>query len=94
MLRHLSVGVDHRGIRHQLLHMVRHLLNVFHTVVYIINLAAPGQFPVHSLADHLIVVFHNIGLDGHTIHRRLLQHAHVADSHQAHMKGSRDRRCR
>ena len=94
MLRHLPVGINYRGIRHQLLHMMSHLLNVLHAVVYIVNLTAPGQFPVHGLPDHLIVVLHNIGLDRHTVHRRLLQHAHVADTNQTHVKRSWDRRRR
>ena len=94
MLRHLPVGVHHRGIRYQLLHMVGNFLNILHAVVYIVNLTAPGQLAVHRLTDHLIVVLHDIGLDRDTVHRRLLQHAHIADAHQTHMKGPRDRCCR
>ena len=39
-------------------------------------------------------MLHDIGLDRDTVHRRLLQHAHIADAYQTHMKGPRDRRCR
>ena len=45
------------------------------------------------LADHLVVVLHDIGLDRNTVHRRLLENAHVADPDKAHMQRSRDR-CR
>ena len=45
------------------------------------------------LADHLVVVLHDVRLDRNTVHRRLLENAHVADPDKAHMKSSRNRRC-
>ena len=44
------------------------------------------------LADHLVVVLHDIGLDRNTVHRRLLENAHVTDPDKAHMQSPRDRR--
>ena len=46
------------------------------------------------LADHLVVVLHDIGLDRHAVHRRLLENAHIADPDETHVQSSRDRRRR
>ena len=93
MLRHLPVRINDRGIRHQLLHMVCHFLDVLYPVVYIVNLSAARQLPVHCLADHLIVMLHDVGLDRYTVHWRLLQHTHIADADQAHVQRPWDRCC-
>ena len=45
------------------------------------------------LADHFVVVLHDIGLDRNAVHRRLLENTHVTDPDKAHMKCSRNRRC-
>ena len=93
-LAHLSVGKCHARLRNQFSDLIGDLFNVVDTIVYIIHLTTACQFPADRLPYHLIVIFHDIRLDRHTVVRRFFQHTHVTDSDQAHMKGSRDRSCR
>ena len=46
------------------------------------------------LADHLVVVLHDVRLDRNTVHRRLLENTHIADPDETHVQRSRDRRRR
>ena len=71
-----------------------HICNVIHPVVYIINLSVSSKFSVDRLPDNFFIIFHNVGLNWDTIHRRLFQNTHIADSDHAHMKSSWDRSCR
>ena len=75
----------------QLLEVPRHIRNVVDSVVDIIHLPAAGEFSLDGLPHHLVIVFHHISLDRHTVLWSLLQHAHIPDPDQAHMQGSRDR---
>ena len=93
-LLHLSMGVDHYCIFGQLLNVGRNFIDSLHSVIDIVHLAVSGQLACDRLTNHLIVVFHHIGLDGKTIHRRLLKYAHVPDPYQAHMQGPGNGRCR
>ena len=72
MLMHLSMGKSNYCIRHQLLDSCRYLINICYTIVYIIHLSIPSQFPVNGLPYHFLIILHYIGLNGSTIHRRLL----------------------
>ena len=89
---HLAVRVDDIGLRHELLQAECHILNVMNFVVDIVYLSLAGEFTKDRLPDHLLIIFHDVGLDRHTPFRRVLQNRHVSDPHKAHMKGSRDRR--
>ena len=92
MLPHLPVGVGHNGLRRQSRNPVRYLLNICNPVVYIIHLSASGHLPSDGLPNHLLVVFHYIGLNRHSVYRRLFQNAHVPYSGQTHMQGPGNRR--
>ena len=92
MLRHLPVSKRHCRVRNKFLHMICNFRNITYPVIYIIHLSVPIQFSLNSFTDHLIIVLHHICLDRHPIHRRLFQHAHIADSNQTHMQRPRDRR--
>ena len=85
-LPHLPVGEGHICLRHQLRDLVGYLVDVIDPVIHIEYLAAPGHFPGDGLPDQLIVVFHHIRLNGQTVLGRLLQHAHIPDSDEAHVK--------
>ena len=91
-LAHLSMGKIHPGIWYQLGNPKGNLINVRHPVINIINLTASSQLSSNGLPDSLLIIFHNVSLDRHTIHRRLLQHTHIPDPDHAHMKGSGNRR--
>ena len=62
------------------------LVDVVDPVVDVVHLSAAGELPADGLADHLVVVLHDVGLDGQAVHRRLLQNAHIPDAHQAHVE--------
>ena len=51
----------------------------------------PGGKP--RFTDSLLIIFHYICLDWHSVHRRLLQNTHISDSNQTHMQRTWDRRC-
>ena len=72
MFFHLSVGKGHNRIRHHSLDLSCYLINICYTIVYIIHLSIPGQFPVNGLPYHFLIILHYIGLNGSTVHRRLL----------------------
>ena len=90
MLPHLSVRIGNRQIRHQLLHMSCYLIDIFHTVIDIVYLPLSCAFPFDCFTYHLVIIFHNICLDRHTVIRCFLQYTHIANTDQAHMKCSRD----
>ena len=90
-LTHLPMSKIHPGFRHKFGYAKSYLSNIIDTVVYIVDLAAAAKLPADSLPDSLLIILHNISLDGHTIHRRFFQNTHVTDTDQAHMKRTRDR---
>ena len=92
MLPHLAMGKCYHRIRHKSLYAAGHLINIRHAIVYIIYLAVPCQLTVDCLTHHLLIVFHHIGLDGHPVHRRFLQHTHIPYACQTHMKRPGNRR--
>ena len=92
-LTHLAMSKIHPCIRHQLRNTQGNICNIRHSIINIINLSASAQFPVDSLSDCLFIIFHNICLDRHSVHRRLLQDTHIPDSDQAHMKSTGNGRC-
>ena len=83
----------HSGLRHHFLDLHSRPFNIIYPVVHIIDLAFAGKFADNCLPDHFFIVFHDIGLDRHTVSGRLLQNTHIPDPHHAHMKRARDR-CR
>ncbi len=84
------MGKGHGRLWYQLRHLGSYFHNLVHAVKHIINLPAPGQFPVDGLTDNFLIIFHHVCLDRKTVHRRLLQHAHITDADQAHMKRPRN----
>ena len=91
---HLPVRDADARLRHQLVQAVVHLFNAAHAVVEEVDLSPARQLPPDGLADHVIVVFHHVGLDGQAFLRRRFQNAHVADARHAHMQRARDGRGR
>ena len=92
-LRHLPMGKGHIGIRHQFFNGKSHFRNILHSIIDVIDLTSSGHLPHDGFPHHFRRIFHNIGLDGHTIHGRFLQNAHIPDTHQTHVQGSWNR-CR
>ncbi len=92
MLLHLTVGIRHDCLRDKAGNLVGDLLDIVDAVIYIVHLPLPGKLADDRLPDHLLVVLHDIGLDRLTLPRRLLENAHVADPHKAHVQRPRDRR--
>ena len=86
------MGKIHSGIRQKSGQSQGNLCNIIDAVIYIIYLAAPAKLTVYRFSYCFLIILHNISLNGDTIHRRLFQNAHVADSDQAHMKSSWNRR--
>ena len=58
------------------------------------HLTAAPQLAPYRLVDDRLVVLQHIGLHGLTVQRRLLKHAHVAQSAHCHVQRPRDRGCR
>ena len=81
-------------LRAELLHMPRDVRDVVDPVVYIVHLAVSRKLTVDRLAHEFVVVLHDVGLDRHTVDRRLLEHRHVTDADQRHVQRPRDRRRR
>ena len=71
-LTHLAMSKIHPCVRHQLRNTQGNICNIRHSIINIINLSASAQFPVDSLSDCLFIIFHNICLDRHSVHRRFL----------------------
>lgn len=88
MFLHLAVGKRHICLRYQRLDSGCGFCDGLHPVVDIIYLSFPGQFPVNGCPHHFLVIFTDIGLNGHTVHRRFFQHTHIPDSRKAHVKGT------
>ena len=93
-LFHLPMCKCHSGFRHKRCDLICRLYDRVDTIIDIVDLSAPCQFPADRFPHHLFVVFHDICLDRHTLHRCFLQNAHIADPNQAHMQRPWDRRCR
>ncbi len=94
MLVHLAVSKCHLRVRRQRCHMVCDLVNIVDPIVYIIHLSPACKLPVDRLPHHLVIIFHHIRLDWNTVYRRLLQHAHIADTDETHVQRPRNRRRR
>ena len=90
---HLTVGKCHIDIRHQFLDMRSSLCNIFHTVIYIIDLSGSCAFSLNRFPHHLIIVLHDIRLNRHTILGSFLKHTHITNPDQAHVQRSWNRRC-
>ena len=93
-LLHLSVRKRHAGLGHELPDSVRDAVDVIHAVVHIVDLTSPRELADNGLPYHLLVIFHDVGLDRLALSRRLLEKTHVADSHETHVERARDRRRR
>ena len=93
-LTHLSMGKIHSRIRQKLRDPCRHICNIIHAVINIINLTASSKLTVDCLSYRFLIILHNICLNRNTIHRRLFQDTHVADTDHTHMECSRNRCCR
>ena len=91
---HLPVGVGDPGLRHQFLHLFRHIRDRGHMIVDKIDLSVPGQLSADRLPDGLLIVLHDKGLDRKPVLRRFLQDAHIPDPGEAHVERARDRRGR
>ena len=94
MLVHLTVRIGNICLRAELRNLRRDIGNALYSVVNIIHLPVSCKFSVNRLAGHLRAVFHDKCLNRPAVKRRLLQDAHVADSDQAHVKRSGNRRRR
>ena len=94
MLLHLTVGVRHDRLRDETRDLAGDLLYIVDAVVHIVHLPLSRQLADDRLAHHLLVVLHDIGLYRLALPRRLLENAHVADPHEAHVQCPRDRRRR
>ena len=90
-LLHLAMGKGHVRLRHQPGNPGSHFHNLIHPVEHIIHLPFPGQLPIDGFPHNFFIIFHHVSLYGHTVHGRLLQHAHVPDANQAHMEGPGNR---
>ena len=88
VLPHLSVGKGYICLRYQFRDPVGDLFNIIYPVVYIIHLSPSCHFSGDGFPDQFLVIFHHIGLDGHSVHRSFFQYTHIPDPDQAHMKGS------
>ena len=93
-LAHLSVCKIHPRLRKKFRDSGSHICNVIDTVINIIYLSASSKLTVNRLTDGLFIILHNVRLDRHTVHRRLLQDTHITNTDHTHMKGSRNRCCR
>ena len=72
MLLHLPMGKLHGNLRDKLLDVRRNLCNILHPVIHIVDLPLSRTFPLNGFPYHLIVIFHHIGLNRHTVIGRLL----------------------
>ena len=84
---HLAMGKCDPGIRQHFHQTGCDPGDIIHPVVYVVDLAFPGQLPPAGFLHQLAVIFHDIGLDRTPVHRRLLKQAHIPDPHQTHMQG-------
>ena len=82
----------HPCLRHQRCDLVCHLHDRIDPVIDIVNLPSACQFPADGFAHHLFIIFHDISLDRYALHRCFFKNTHVADSDQAHVQRSWDRR--
>ena len=91
---HLPVGERDIRLRDEASDFSGSFFYIDDPVVQVINLAAPGKFPVYRVAHKFGVIFHDICLHRLAFQRRLLEHAHVAYAGEAHMQspGYRGRR--
>ena len=69
-------------------------LNCLHTVVNVVDLSAASQLLGYRLNDNAHIMLDNIGLNGISVHRRLLDNAHITNAAHSHIKRSRNRRSR
>ena len=90
---HLAVRKGDLGFRYQLLYPGCPLGNVPHAVINIVDLSSPRELAADRLPDHLLVIFHDIGLDRDTLLGRLLEDRHIPDPDKAHVECPGDR-CR
>ncbi len=84
------MGEGDGGVGHQLLDFRGYVGDVLYLIVNIIDLPAPGQFPVDGFPDDFRAPLHDEGLDGHAVDGGLFQKAHIPDAGQAHVEGPRD----
>ena len=85
-LIHLPMGKIHLGIWNQFPDLARHIHNIFHPVIDIINLSSTVQLPVYGFPDGFFIVFHHISLNGNPVHGRFFQYRHIPDTDKAHME--------
>ena len=88
MFMHLAMGKCHVCLRYQLCHAVGDLIYIVDPVIDVIDLTAPGNFPADRLTYHLLIIFHDIGLNRGSVHGSLFQNAHVTDPYKTHVKSS------
>ena len=88
------MGKGNLHIRHQFLELCCYFRDIIHSVIHIVNLPAAGHFSPDRFFHQLLIIFHNISLNGTPVMRRFLQETHIPDSDQTHMKSPRNRRGR
>ena len=93
-LLHLSVGKCHGRLGHQFLNGGSNIRDIIYPVIDIVHLSFPGQFPDNRLPHQFFVILTDKCLDRMAVSRRLLKHAHIADTDQAHVQCSRNGRRR
>ena len=83
-----------RACGHQLPDLGADLVNGFYPVVHKVDLAASLQFEFQGGANQLLVKPGHDRLNRHAIFGRRFNHAHIAQAHQRHVQGARNRRGR
>ena len=92
-LAHLSMRKTDPCFRYKLAEPARHKRDIIHLVINIVDLPFARKLAQNRFPHHLLVVFHNIGLDRHAVLRRFFEDTHVPDAGQAHVQRSWNR-CR
>ena len=88
----LPVGDQDAGLGNQAAQELRHRRQRADPVVHEIDLPLPREFVPDGLRDAVRIEGHDVGLDGHSVPRRGLDHRHVADAGKRHVEGARNRR--
>ena len=87
-LGHLPVADADARLRGQRRHRLRRLVDAAHPVVDIEDLAAAHQLPVQRLADDVVALLVNEGVDGKALGRRRGDDGEVAHAGQRHVQGA------
>ena len=90
---HLPVRNTDFHLRHGIPKLSGHIINFLYIIVQIEHLSVSGKLTLYDFLHHLKVLFDNIGLYRHTVHRRGFQLRQGTDTNQRHLQGTRNRCC-